>query len=140
MLRPDQIGVGQDDGELVAAVAGQQIARAFDGLAHRPRHLDEAVVAGRVAVGVVECLEVVDVDHYQSERQPLTRRPTMLPCEILVEVAAVGDFGEGIEERQALEHSVGRGQLPVHCRQLLLLPRDQAPLLAVPRLAGVGDP
>ena len=63
---PLEAGVRQDHGQLVAAVAGGDVggaARAADHLGHRLEH----AVAELVAVGVVDRLEVVDVD--QRERR-----------------------------------------------------------------------
>jgi ribonuclease PH len=55
-------GAGQDEAELLAAVAAQQVALAQAG-AHALGHRLDDQVAHRVAVAVVEGLEVVDVAH-----------------------------------------------------------------------------
>ena len=61
-----EIGPGQDGGELLAAVAGGvvDLARA---LAQHARDLAQDDVALRVAVGVVDELEVVEVDQHEPE-------------------------------------------------------------------------
>jgi hypothetical protein len=55
-----------DDGELVAAEPGRGVARADLG-AQPVGELDEHGVAGLVAVGVVDRLEVVEVDQQQRD-------------------------------------------------------------------------
>ena len=55
------IGLGQDRGELLAAVARQQIGRPQQALPQCLGHAAQAVVAGRVAVAVVVALEAVQV-------------------------------------------------------------------------------
>src|SRR4051812_45433149 len=53
--------VGQEDGELLAAVAGEDVGRSEDGAPGSGGLLEQAV-AGLVAAGVVEGLEVVEVE------------------------------------------------------------------------------
>ena len=52
--------------ELLTAVAGQQLVLAHD-LAHGLRDLTQDEIAGLMPVGVVEPLEVVDVDHDHAD-------------------------------------------------------------------------
>ena len=62
-----QVGVGQQDGELVAA----QARRGVRGTAARLQHLADApqrLVAGLVAVRIVEELEVDQVDQQDARR------------------------------------------------------------------------
>src|SRR3546814_20277562 len=60
---------GQDQGELLAAVAaGDVLAAAV--LGQQLAELRQQRVATGVAVDVVEGLEVVDVEHQQRQRQP----------------------------------------------------------------------
>ena len=93
---------GQDQRELLAAVPGQQVggAQALVGLAaQRP----EQAIAGLVPVTVVEDLEVVEVDQADRDRAPVAHRAGDLALQMLVPGAAVGQAGEGIRARQALE-------------------------------------
>src|SRR5262249_23008574 len=63
----------EQDGELLAAVARGDVARA-DG---RPEDLAEAAdrdVAGRVSVRVVDALEVVEVEERDGQRRPVAQR------------------------------------------------------------------
>jgi hypothetical protein len=72
LLRVGAGGGRQQDHELLAAEARQVVDRAKP-LAHRGAQRLQGLVAGGVAQGVVELLEVVDVD--QPHRQRGGRRP-----------------------------------------------------------------
>ena len=68
-------GVGRadhaaQDGELLAAVAGEDVLVA-DRLEHEAGELGQHAVAAQVAVGVVDRLEVVEVEEEQGERAPV---------------------------------------------------------------------
>ena len=60
-------------------------------------------VAGEVAVGVVDLLEVVDVEHDQRQRPPVALRARDLALEQLVEEPLVVDAGQAVEDRQAVD-------------------------------------
>ena len=62
-----EVGAGEDDRELLAAVAGGLVDLAR-GLAQHPGHLAQDDVALLVAVGVVDVLEVVDVEQHERQR------------------------------------------------------------------------
>ena len=89
--RATDIGVGQDDGELLAAVAGGQVFHMPNRPADRVGHQLEAAIAGLVAVPVVILLEVIDIAQQQAEDRALGLRP--LQVQILIEAATVGDLG-----------------------------------------------
>ena len=61
-------GLRQQDGELLAAVAGQGVTGALHALVDDRRDLAEAGIAFLVAERIVEGLEAVHVDHQQGER------------------------------------------------------------------------
>ena len=68
------------------------------------RDLGEDVVAGRVAVDVVDALEVVEVEHHERDRATgRSRRPTSSVPEPLVERAVVPEPGQRVGLRLALE-------------------------------------
>jgi hypothetical protein len=71
---------GLDDREFVAAEAGEGVARPQQLLEPARHELDE-LVAGRVAVGVVDILEAVEVEEHHRE----TRAGPAHPVEFLVE-------------------------------------------------------
>ncbi len=60
----------------------------------------QAGVAGGVAVGVVDALEAVEVDHQQRERLVAALRAGAFLGQALHQMAAVADAGEVVEQRQ----------------------------------------
>ena len=89
-------GLGQQHRELVAAEAAEHVGRAQAG-GERPRHLAQQVVAGGVAAGVVDGLEVVEVDHDQAERAAVVAEVVgQLGREALGEAAAVERAGQRV--------------------------------------------
>ena len=110
------VGIGpvQDDGELVAAQACHQVV-ATDDLPDARSDLAEQRVPGLVPEGVVDLLEVIEVD--QQEGQAAA-------C-----VAALGQRGQGPVELVEQATTVAEpGELVGH--RLLLLRLIEAPLLA----------
>src|SRR5690606_29937894 len=61
-----QVGIVEQDAELLAAVSGDEVVLA-DPLLERVRHAHEDFVPRLVAELVVELLEVIDIDHRQAE-------------------------------------------------------------------------
>jgi hypothetical protein len=61
------------DEELLASVAAQQVALAHDAVQH-PREHPQGAVAGIVAVGVVEDLEVIEVEDHHGIRRAAARQ------------------------------------------------------------------
>ena len=106
-----QLGVRQDDGKLLAAVAGQEVAAPLHGLGHGRSHLLQAFVTGLVAVGVVEFLEEIHVAHDDGQLRALAHGAAPFPFQSLVEHAAVGHTGEAVHGGEALQLLVGRIQL-----------------------------
>ena len=95
----------KQEGEFVAAEPEGLAA-----LAEACRHLREDAIADRVAVPVVDLLEVVDVEQDEREREPLVLCLVQVVLEALVEVAVVAEPGERVGERQAhrLQRAVHR--------------------------------
>ena len=90
--RPGRIA--QEHDELLATEAGRHVVvadRPDDGAGHGLEHL----VACGMAIGVVEDLEAVDVDHQHADRVLGTTAPGQQAAE-LVEVAPVGQPGQGV--------------------------------------------
>src|SRR5678816_2036186 len=69
----------------------------------RARHLAQHVVAGEVAVLVVDLLEVVDVEHQQRQRPAVARAACDLALEELEEVALVVGAGQGVHDRHPVD-------------------------------------
>src|SRR3546814_130033 len=87
-----QRGVGHDDGELVAADAGHVVA--FPRVA--PQNLADGAqdrIAGRVAVGVGDRLEAVEVAHHQQPRFLLPPGTRQRARQLQLDAAAVQQAG-----------------------------------------------
>ena len=88
-------GVGEDDGELVAAHAVGEVGAAARGPDRGGQRL-QALVAGLVAVRVVDGLEVVDVDEHERQRHAGAGHDLQLARDVLVEGAVVAQAGERV--------------------------------------------
>ena len=66
-VRALDVGVGEDDQELLATVADQEVVLA-DRAAEAVSDLGQDLVADLVAVAIVDAFEVIDVDHRHRER------------------------------------------------------------------------
>ncbi len=82
-----RVAAGQKQGELLAADAGGQIAAAQALAQNAPQGGQHRVAAG-VAVGVVDQLEVVGVQHDQAQGQPQIAGQLEFLLQGLVEVGA----------------------------------------------------
>ena len=89
---------GQEDGELVAAHPGHRVLAA-DGLDQALADLLDEDVAGGVPVGVVDRLEVVEVDEEHADRLAHPARPDELLLDPVLEQPAVGEAGERVVPR-----------------------------------------
>ena len=94
---------GQQQHELLAAVAGQEIARTVRSAAQGLGHAPEAFVALHMAVRIVVALEEVHIEEQQRQRLHLAPRFLPLAVEDGVELAAVVHAREAVAERQVLE-------------------------------------
>ncbi len=102
---------GQQQGEFLAAVAGQQFALRIVLLVQALGDALELDVAFEMAVGVVVGLEVVHVDHQHRELAALVEAAEPFAAQAVFERAAVGDAGQGVFGHQF-------GELAVHLFQL----------------------
>ncbi len=91
-----RVETGEEHRELVAAEP-----EALAALAQPRRDLAEHAVADRVAVAVVDVLEVVDVHEAERERGAVLLGLRELALQPLVEVAVVAETRERIGEREA---------------------------------------
>ena len=115
-LRPLEIGMRQEDRELVAPDAERAIGlaeRTVDELAEAAQH---AVAAG-VPTTVVDGLELVEVDDQQRERVLVAQCRRHLAIELLLEGPMVAEPGQRIEE--------GIGQCGLVAHLQVGLGRDQ---------------
>ncbi len=93
---------GQDHGEFLAAVARQGV-HGPDAAAQRACDRLQDDVAGHVAVGVVDPLEVVDVEHQQQRRLARARDAVDLALEHGPEMPPVRQARERVLQRQFAE-------------------------------------
>ena len=92
--------------KLVASVSDDKVVRSQLG-SQRQRHVPEQLVAGSVALNVVDGLEAVDVDERENESPIRAPCPVNLPLEIDEATAASKCSGQDIYARPPAR---GRGQ------------------------------
>ena len=113
------VGLDEDDGELLAAIAAGGIGRPQPVLqdgCHRPQHF----VADDMSVAVVDLLEVIDVDEQKRERALIALGPLYLQIEPLVEGPPVQEASQRVRVHQPLELPGPLGhQLLQRCGRLL---------------------
>ena len=107
--RPLPVRVGQDHGELFAAVARDQIAGAQRCFQYRG-HFAQYVVPDGMPEGVVEDLEMVGVQQDQREGHPLAAASGRLLPEPVIERSPVPQMLQRVIERQYLQLLVLAGQ------------------------------
>ena len=105
LRRAVEVGSGQQEHELLPAPAadGVDVAASF---LERPGELAENDVAGRMAVAVVDALEVVEIGQDDRKRPAETLDARELGCELVLELAAVGEAGEPVDPSLALDDPV----------------------------------
>ena len=97
--RPLEVDLATDHRELLAAVARQDVLGA-DRLRHHAGDGGQHRVAGQVTVGVVDLLEVVDVDEQQRQRLLVPDREADLRVQAIDEVAAVEGRRQTVAQRR----------------------------------------
>ena len=97
-----------DQDEFVAAQPGHEIAGSRDGLQH-PRDVAERGIAGRMADGIVDLLEAVDVEMQHAERRQARHQRRLRHPQ---ELAPVGETGQRIGPRRLFDPFVGGAQFP----------------------------
>ena len=97
--RPLEVDLATDHRELLAAVARQDVLGA-DRLRHHAGDGGQHRVTGQVTVGVVDLLEVVDVDEQQRQRLLVPDREADLRVQAIDEVAAVEGRRQTVAQRR----------------------------------------
>lgn len=97
------IGRGQGGDELFAAIAGQQIVAPLQAAIEDAGDGTQAPITFRMAVGVVQPFEVVDVDHQYRQALALAARAAVGPIQRLIEAAPVAQSGQRIAPRQRFQ-------------------------------------
>ena len=111
-FRLGQIDARQDHAELVAAQASQE-AKGEAGF-HHVREVLQQRIAGRVATGVVDQLELVEVDVENDDRALVVAHALKLGLQFLLEGAPIVQARQGIvrgRESQFLRHDVLHGRI-----------------------------
>ncbi|MER3356778.1 MAG: hypothetical protein RLQ73_22850 [Hoeflea sp. D1-CHI-28] len=88
--------VWNDHDEFLTAITGQQTAVVGKDVLDRHGQALQAFIAGLMAIGVVESLEVIDVDHQKRQVGPVPPGGGKAFVKNDVELAAVGKPGQGI--------------------------------------------
>ena len=94
------VGRGQGGDELLAAVAGQQVITALQAAVEDRGDRLQAAITFRMPVGVVESLEVVDIDHQHRQPHALATGAAVRAAERFIEVAPVAEPGQRIAPGQ----------------------------------------
>ena len=95
------VGLGQQDHELLTALAERQVDLADD-TDHPPGELDQHVVADAVPVPVIDGLEMVEVKHEHAEGATEPRGPLRLTTHRLAQMPQVAQPSQRIGDRQPL--------------------------------------
>ena len=99
--------IGQQQHELFAAEARDEIVDAIGETRAQAREFAQAFIAVQMPVRVVQGFEGIGVDQHQRELAMLHRLPFPLGREALVEAAAVRDAGQAIDHRQRFQLAIG---------------------------------
>ncbi|EFI64014.1 hypothetical protein BCSJ1_26258, partial [Bacillus cereus SJ1] len=94
--------VQQHHAEFLAAVASGDVGIAHMGLDHPGEGLDRLIAHG-VTIGVVDALEMIDVEHHQRQATAIALVPGEFLGEALFPVTAVGQSGQAVGTRQFLQ-------------------------------------
>ena len=103
------VGAGEDDRELLAAVAGRHVAGSAQVAPEAGGQRRQRFVAGDVAARVVEGFEPVGVDHQERERRALPGGQVPLAPQRFLEPAAVGETGQAVLVREPEQRGLRDG-------------------------------
>jgi hypothetical protein len=88
--------VREQQRKLLATESCDEVAGAPHASRDRLRDLSQARIAGNMTVCIVESLEVIDIDHRNSESSLVTAAPSPFVLQRLVQGASVCQAGQGI--------------------------------------------
>jgi hypothetical protein len=123
-----RLAIDEQHHEFVAAPASGEVGTASGMVEALAKFLEDSVT-GLVAVGVVDLLEIVDVDQNDNQGQALAFGAGNLCFEALFGIAAVVKAGQGIEHREAAKHfclDLLLGQLALEAAKAQMLEDDLA--------------
>ena len=92
-------GIDQQHQELFATQAYHHIGFSTEGVFQHASDIHEAYITGRVAVVVVECLEVIDIDHHRRHRAAQAAAERNEHVELAFQHAPVAEPGQWIVQR-----------------------------------------
>ena len=101
--RAIHVGVRQQDHEFVAAVARGEVGRALQRMADCLADRGQAIVAGAMPTVIVVGLEVIDIDEQHCQRPVVSTGALPLVGEDDIEVAAVIETGERVDDGQCTQ-------------------------------------
>ena len=70
------------------------------------RHLTQRIVAGEMPVAVVDTLEMIQIDHENSQDRAVSAGAVQLRCQPKCQRAPIEDLGQWVGVRQRLETRV----------------------------------
>ncbi len=117
-LRLAGLRTTQQDHELLATVACHQVGAPPLRLLQQTGHLLQTLVPLGVTEVIVVGLELIHIDHQHRQQVLMAARPLPFPLHGEIPVAAVGDAGQRVLQRQQRQALVGLLQRPVGLRQL----------------------
>ena len=102
-LQRGGVAAGQDQRQFLTAIARDQVAVAPCARPDRLGHALETGITGLVPVGVVEILEVIDVQQEQAQRRALPDRARPGFGQVFVQRTPVGQTGQSVGPGQSFE-------------------------------------
>ena len=118
LQRPLGVGVRQQQAELLAAIAAGKAHGVGGDAGQRFAEPGEAGVAFGMAIGVVEELEVIDVDHQQRQFAAILLRLHPFEIEPALEAAPVGEAGQHVDRGHHGEPVIGGDQFALALAEL----------------------
>ena len=106
--------------ELLAAITRHAIGRPRR-LDQNARHIAQNAIAHRVAVRIVELLEVVDVENGERERLLVPHRQPVVGVEAFAKRAAISHLRQIVGDRKILQRGISRFELVLVVRDLFFL-------------------
>ena len=102
---PSMVRLRAENGELVATHAGEDLLRT-QAFTADPGQPFENEIAAQVTNGVVDLLEVIDVEDHDRQRSLVPLGPGELSRQLFAELAPVGDLGQSILHHQLVDRLV----------------------------------
>ena len=118
--RPHVVGAGQHHRKLFAAIAGSQVAGALDVVPDDRADVAQTLIAGHMAVKIIEALEVIDIDHQQREVGLVAPGAAHFGEDEQIELTPVGQPGQCVLQRQQLKAAIDLDEFFLRIQQFAL--------------------